>query len=60
VVELTPAGDALFVRLREVAFAFDQRLRAGLTGPDVDQLEALLARLRDNVSRDNVSRDDVT
>jgi MarR family transcriptional regulator, transcriptional regulator for hemolysin len=57
VVELTPAGDALFVRLREVAFAFDQRLRAGLTGPDVDQLEALLARLRDNVSRDNVSRD---
>jgi MarR family transcriptional regulator, transcriptional regulator for hemolysin len=57
VVELTPAGDALFARLREVAFAFDQRLRAGLTGPDVDQLEALLARLRDNVSRDNVSRD---
>ena len=60
VVELTPAGDALFVRLREVAFAFDQRLRAGLTGPDVDQLEALLARLRDNVSRDNVSRDNVS
>jgi MarR family transcriptional regulator, transcriptional regulator for hemolysin len=60
VVELTPAGDALFARLREVAFAFDQRLRAGLTGPDVDQLEALLARLRDNVSRDNGSRDDVT
>ena len=57
VVELTPAGDALFARLREVAFAFDQRLRAGLTGPHVDQLEALLARLRDNVSRDNVSRD---
>ena len=26
-VELTPAGDALFSRLREVAFAFDQRLR---------------------------------
>ena len=60
VVELTPAGDALFVRLREVAFAFDQRLRAGLTGPDVDQLEALLTRLRDNVSRDNVSRDNVS
>ena len=30
-VELTPEGEALFSRLREVAFAFDQRLRAGLT-----------------------------
>ena len=49
VVELTPGGDALFARLREVAFAFDQRLRAGLTEHDVDRLEALLARLRDNV-----------
>jgi MarR family transcriptional regulator, transcriptional regulator for hemolysin len=50
VVELTPGGNALFVRLRDVAFAFDQRLRAGLSGQDVDQLEALLARLRENVS----------
>jgi len=49
-VELTPDGDALFARLREVAFAFDQRLRAGLTEHDVDRLEALLARLRDNAS----------
>jgi MarR family transcriptional regulator for hemolysin len=49
-VELTPDGDALFARLREVAFAFDQRLRAGLTEHDVDRLKALLARLRDNVS----------
>ncbi len=50
VVELTPDGDALFARLREVALAFDQRLRAGLSGPDVDQLEVLLDRLRENVS----------
>jgi MarR family transcriptional regulator, transcriptional regulator for hemolysin len=50
VVELTPDGDALFFRLRDVAFAFDQRLRTGLSGQDVDQLEALLARLRENVS----------
>jgi len=50
VVELTPDGDALFLRLREVAFAFDQRLRVGLASQDVDQLEALLARLRENVS----------
>jgi len=49
-VGLTPDGDALFARLREVAFAFDQRLRAGLTEHDVDRLEVLLARLRDNVS----------
>ena len=49
-VELTPEGDALFARLREAAFTFDQRLRAGLTEQDVDRLEALLARLRDNAS----------
>ena len=49
-VELTPEGDALFARLREAAFTFDQRLRAGLTEQDVDRLDALLARLRDNVS----------
>ena len=56
VVELTPDGDALFFRLREVAFAFDQRLRAGLASQDVDQLEALLDRLRENIS-ENVSKD---
>jgi MarR family transcriptional regulator, transcriptional regulator for hemolysin len=49
-VELTPDGDALFSRLREVAFAFDQRLRAGLTEDDVGQLEAFLTRLRENVT----------
>jgi MarR family transcriptional regulator for hemolysin len=49
-VELTPEGDALFSRLREVAFAFDQRLRAGLTEHDVDQFEALLTCLHDNVT----------
>jgi MarR family transcriptional regulator for hemolysin len=49
-VELTPAGDALFLRLRAAAMAFDRRLRAGLSEHDVAQLEALLTRLRDNVS----------
>ena len=49
-VELTPAGDALFLRLRDAATAFDERLRAGLSEGDVGQLEALLTRLRDNVS----------
>src|SRR4029077_11662082 len=50
-VELTPAGDALFLRLRDAATAFDRRLRAGLSEGDVAQLEALLTRLRDNGSR---------
>jgi MarR family transcriptional regulator for hemolysin len=49
-VELTPAGDALFLRLRDVAMAFDRRLRSGLSDDDVAQLETLLTRLRDNVS----------
>ena len=49
-VELTPAGDALFLRLRDAATAFDRRLRAGLSEGDAGQLEALLTRLRDNVS----------
>ena len=51
VVELTPAGDALFVRMRAAATAFDKRLRVGLSQPEAAQLEELLARLRDNVSR---------
>jgi MarR family transcriptional regulator for hemolysin len=49
-VELTPAGDALFLRLRDAATAFDQRLRAGLTEAEVSQLGALLTRLRDNAA----------
>jgi MarR family transcriptional regulator, transcriptional regulator for hemolysin len=49
-VELTPDGDALFFRLRDAAAAFDQRLRAGLSDGEASQLEALLTRLRDNVT----------
>lgn len=49
-VELTPAGDTLFLRMFTAATEFDARLRAGLTEHDVGQLEALLTRLRDNVS----------
>src|ERR1700747_814933 len=45
-VELTPAGDALFLRLRDAATTFDERLRAGLSEGDAGQLEALLTRLR--------------
>ena len=49
-VELTPAGDELFFRLRGAATAFDQRLRTGFSDTEASQLETLLARLRNNVS----------
>jgi MarR family transcriptional regulator, transcriptional regulator for hemolysin len=49
-VELTEAGEAAFQRLRGAATAFDQRLRAGLSGDEVSQLEALLGRLAANVA----------
>jgi len=49
-VELTEAGEAAFQRLRGAATAFDQRLRAGLSGGEVSQLEALLGRLAANVA----------
>ena len=49
-VEPTPAGDALFARMRDAATTFDERLRTGLSQLDVAQLEELLDRLRDNVS----------
>ena len=49
VVELTAAGEATFVRLREGAVAFDRRLRRGLTTEEVASLDGLLARLEANV-----------
>jgi MarR family transcriptional regulator, transcriptional regulator for hemolysin len=51
-VEMTPEGDALFFRLRDAAMAFDERLRADFSADEVAQLEALLTRLRHNVSPD--------
>jgi len=56
VVELTPEGDALFVRLRDAALAFDARLRSGLSEPDLAQLQDLLTRLRDNVTSQDTIR----
>ena len=48
-VELTPAGEDAFLRLRRAAAAFDQRLRRGLGDHDVAVLRGLLDRLSDNV-----------
>ena len=49
-MELTDAGEALFLRLRDAAVAFDQRLRRGLTDRDTADLEGLLLRLERNVA----------
>ena len=49
-VELTEAGDALFCRLKDAVAAFDQRLRHGISPPDIAKAEQLLDRLRGNVS----------
>ena len=48
VVELTEAGEAAFTRLQQAAVAFDARLRAGLSQPDLDRLGDLLGRLAAN------------
>jgi MarR family transcriptional regulator for hemolysin len=50
IVELTPAGEAAFLRLRDAATAFDRRLRGGLTDTDLDGLAHLLGRLAGNVT----------
>jgi MarR family transcriptional regulator for hemolysin len=45
VVRLTEAGEAMFLQLREVALAFDAKLRVGLTDADLDGLERVLGQL---------------
>jgi MarR family transcriptional regulator for hemolysin len=49
-VELTPAGDALFMRLRQTAVTFDEQLRAGMSEREVTQLHRMLGKLHDNVT----------
>ena len=49
VVELTEEGERLFHRLREVAVAFDARLRAGLSEEEIASFEQTLTRLAENV-----------
>jgi MarR family transcriptional regulator, transcriptional regulator for hemolysin len=50
-VRLTEAGEAAFLRLRDAAVGFDERLRAGLSDTEVADLDRLLDRLADNVTR---------
>jgi MarR family transcriptional regulator for hemolysin len=49
-VELTPAGEELFVGLRSAAMAFDRRLRAGVDDGELETFRRVLARLRENVA----------
>lgn len=49
-VELTEAGEAVFLRLRSAAIAFDQRLRRGVSDEEVAVLEGLLRRLENNIT----------
>ncbi|MGZ4509400.1 MAG: MarR family winged helix-turn-helix transcriptional regulator [Blastococcus sp.] len=51
-VQLTEAGEALFVRLRRAAGSFDGRLRAGLDDTEVTELRRLLAQLTENAQPD--------
>jgi MarR family transcriptional regulator, transcriptional regulator for hemolysin len=50
VVQLTPDGEAAFLRLRDAAAAFDRRLRDGVTDADLDGLAGLLGRLAANAA----------
>lgn len=49
-VELTPAGEEAFFRMRTAAFAFDARLRAGFGEEELTEFERVLDRLHGNVS----------
>jgi MarR family transcriptional regulator for hemolysin len=48
-VELTRTGHALHERLLKAVISFNQQLRAGLSGEEVETLRSLLAQLQDNV-----------
>jgi MarR family transcriptional regulator, transcriptional regulator for hemolysin len=49
VVELSDAGEAAFLRLRDAAIAFDRRLRRGMSADELATLDGLLGRLAGNV-----------
>lgn len=49
-VELTEAGEAMFLRLRTAAIAFDKRLRGDLPDEKLAEFAAVLAALRANIA----------
>jgi MarR family transcriptional regulator, transcriptional regulator for hemolysin len=48
-VELTDAGEEMFLKLAQAAMSFDKRLRKGLSEADADAFRKTLERLRANV-----------
>jgi MarR family transcriptional regulator for hemolysin len=52
IVELTDAGDKLFLELAQAAMRFDKRLRKGLSEQEVEAFRQTLERLRANVAAD--------
>jgi MarR family transcriptional regulator for hemolysin len=50
VVELTDAGEAAFLHLRDAAVVFDRRLRRGIDADELASLDGLLGRLAGNVA----------
>ena len=51
-VELTKAGEKLFLGLAKTALSFDQRLRKGVSDKELDVVRDVLARLRANAASD--------
>ena len=51
-IAVTESGEALFLRLRRAAAAFEGRLHAGLDEDDVLTLRRLLAQLEENAQPD--------
>jgi MarR family transcriptional regulator for hemolysin len=51
-VELSAAGEKLFLELAKAAMGFDQRLREGVSDTELDAVRGVLERLRANVARD--------
>jgi MarR family transcriptional regulator, transcriptional regulator for hemolysin len=49
-VELTDAGEELFLQLAKAAIGFDQRLREGVSEKELESVRRVLARLRENVA----------
>lgn len=57
-VELTPAGEELFGRLRELAASFDATLRAGIQPEDLEAFGRVLGQMYENVTgRDSLPGD---
>jgi MarR family transcriptional regulator for hemolysin len=51
IVELTPEGEAAFLRMRSAAVEFDRRLRGDLPDEEIGRFAAVLDRLRANATR---------